>query len=54
MSPLSAELAECSLFSHIEKHKDQPDMELSLRWATQVAEGSSNFTSALLFSLLLC
>ena len=39
MSPLSAELAECSLYKHIQKHKGKPDIEMSLRWAADVAEG---------------
>ena len=43
MSPLSAELAECSLYEHIGKRKGKPDMEMSLRWAVEVAEG--NFMS---------
>ena len=41
MSPLSAELAECSLYEHIQKHKGKPDMELSLHWAAEVAEGNN-------------
>ena len=40
MSPFSAELAECSLYGHIEDHRGKPDMERSLRWAAQVAEGN--------------
>ena len=39
MNPLSAELAECSLYEHIQKHKGKPDMEKSRRWAIEIAEG---------------
>ena len=39
MNPLSAELAECSLYEHIRKHKGKPDMETGLRWVAEVAEG---------------
>ena len=39
MSPLSLELAECSLYKHIQDHKGKPDMKRSLRWAVEVAEG---------------
>ena len=39
MSPLSAELAECSLYKHIKDHRGKPDMKRSLCWAVEVAEG---------------
>ena len=40
MSPLSAELAQCSLYEHIQEHKGKPDIEMSLRWAADVAKGT--------------
>ena len=40
VSPLSAELAEGSLHKHIQDHKGKPDMEMSLRWAADVAGGN--------------
>ena len=55
MSPLSAELAECSLYKHIKDHKGKPDMKRSLRWAVEVAKGKCVLLTRLVhYIVVLC
>ena len=38
-----SELAERSLYKHIQQSKKQPNMECSLHWASEIAEGVNLF-----------